>query len=255
MANHLSFFQQQLRREINGKYRGASPLWILLQPLMLLAVYSFVFTHIFQARIPANLDASFILYLALAYWPWSAFSETVLRNMTVINEHAGLIKKVVIKRELFVVARTCGVFTLHLIGFISVLLVLTVLGHSIQWLYLPLAIIFLLSLAVFACAISLFVSATQVIVPALSNVIQPLILLTFFSTPILWAPEMLPERFRVLLAWNPFAWWVTNFRALLLEGHLPSGLSSLGFILGIVLTVLIGHWFFNRLNPFFEDYL
>ena len=255
MANHLSFFQQQLRREINGKYRGASPLWILLQPLMLLAVYSFVFTHIFQARIPANLDTSFIVYLALGYWPWSAFSETILRNMTVMNEHAGLIKKVAVKRELFVLARTCGVFLLHIVGFLSVLLVLSAFGHSIQWAYLPFAMIFIICFAALACAISLFVSAAQVIVPALSNIVQPLVLLTFFSTPILWAPEMLPERFRGLLSWNPIAWWVTNFRALLLEGGLPSGLSAFVYVLAILFALLAGHWFFKRLTPFFEDYL
>lgn len=255
MARHLSFFQQQLQREISGKHRGASPLWILLQPLLLLAVYSFVFTHIFQARVPANFDTSFVVYLALGYWPWSAFSECLLRNLSVINENAGLIKKVAIRRELLVLARTAAVFVLHIAGFIAVLIVLTAFGHQLSWLLFPIALVFILVLAILALGLSLLLSAVHVIVPAIANIVQPMVLLVFFSTPILWAPQMLPERFRSLIAWNPMAWWVTQFRALLLDGQLPAPMMAFIFCLGCVAVVWLGHQCFKRLAPHFEDYL
>lgn len=254
MALNTSFFTQQLRRELSGKHRGSSPLWILFQPLLLLAVYSFVFTEIFQARAPAG-NSSFVVFLALGYWPWSAFSEAVLRNLSVINEHAGLIKKVAIKRELLVVARVVAIFLLHMAGFAAVLLALAISGQSIEWLYLPVALIYLLVLAALALGLGLMLGAAQVIVPSLQHFIQPLMLLVFFSTPILWGPQMLPEKYQVLLNYNPLAWWVSSMRLLLLDGQLPQLAWVLKFCVGTGLVLWLGHWVFRRLSIHFEDYL
>ena len=52
--------------------------WLILQPLILLAVYAFVFSTIFKARIPDAGPGGFVPYLAIAFWPWIAFSEAVL---------------------------------------------------------------------------------------------------------------------------------------------------------------------------------
>ncbi|MCG8463902.1 MAG: ABC transporter permease [Xanthomonadales bacterium] len=255
MAMNFSFFNQQLQREISGKHRGSSPLWILLQPLLLLAVYSFVFTQIFQARVPAGLDSGFVIYLALGYWPWSAFSESVLRNLSVINEHAALIRKVAIRRDTLVLARVCGVFILHGLGFLAVLLVLSIAGQSVLWQFLPVAIVLLLLLALLAVGFSLLFSAVQVIVPSISHMVQPAMLLMFFSTPILWAPSMLPEQYQSVVQLNPMAWWVGAMRELMLAGSWHWHLGGIIFLVALFMVPLLGYWVFHRLSPHFEDYL
>lgn len=255
MAMNYSFFYRQLQREISGKHRGSSPLWILLQPLLLLAVYSFVFTQIFQARVPDGLDSGFVVYLALGYWPWSAFSESILRNLTVINEHAALIRKVAIRRDLLVLARVCGVFILHGLGFLAVLFVLSLMGQGILWHFLPVALLLLLVLGLLALGLSLLFSALQVIVPSVSHIVQPAMLLMFFSTPILWAPSMLPSQYQNLVQYNPMAWWVGAMRDLMLSGSLHWHHGAVVFLLVLLFLPVLGYWVFHRLSPHFEDYL
>ncbi|GAB4181804.1 MAG: ABC transporter permease [Wenzhouxiangellaceae bacterium] len=249
------FFFSQLGRELSLRHHDSSPLWLLLQPLLLLAVYSFVFTQIFQARVPPGLEGGFVGYLAVAYWPWSAFSECIQRNLTVIKEHAALIRKVAIRRELLVIARGCAIFLLHMIGYLSVLVVLSLSGQPIEWLYLPIALLLIVLLALLAMGLALMLGAIQVIVPSLQNIVQPGLLLIFFSTPILWAPSMLPSRYQALLQYNPFAWWVDAIRGLMLAGQWPTLTGLLVFVLLCVAALLSGHWVFQRLAPHFEDFL
>lgn len=254
-SHHGAFFREQLRRELSGRYRGSSPLWVLFQPLMLLAVYSFVFTQIFRARVPANMADSFVLYLAVAYWPWSAFNESLLRSLSVIQEHAALIRKVPIRRELLVAARIAAIYILHLLGYLAVLLALSLLGHSINWLWLPIGIMLIALMMLMALGFGLLFSAIQVIVPSLQHVVQPTVLLVFFSTPILWSPTMLPERYQALLHYSPLAWWVQTLRAVVLNGQWPGWFGLTLFTASALFVLWLGHWVFQRLAPHFEDYL
>ena len=91
-----NFFRQLVSRAIRTDYLEnlTGFAWLILQPLMLLAVYAFVFTTIFKARIPDAAGVSFVSYLAVAFWPWTAFSEGILRSANSISANAALIGKV-----------------------------------------------------------------------------------------------------------------------------------------------------------------
>ena len=108
MANGITaginpaFFWNLVRRQVRQDYLEniTGFAWLFIQPLMLLAVYAFVFTHIFQARIPNADQFGFVPYLAVAFWPWTAFSESVIRASGAITAHAALIGKVAFSSEL-----------------------------------------------------------------------------------------------------------------------------------------------------------
>ena len=90
------FFKNLVVRQIRQDYlenvTGFS--WLILQPLLLLAVYAFVFSTIFKARIPEAADIGFVPYLAIAFWPWTAFSEAILKASSSITANSALIGKV-----------------------------------------------------------------------------------------------------------------------------------------------------------------
>ena len=251
------FFQNLVMRQIRQDYLEniTGFAWLILQPLLLLAVYAFVFSTIFRARIPEAADIGFVPYLAVAFWPWTAFSEAVLRANNSITANGALIGKVAFATEQIPLATVTATFIMHLIGYIAILAVLQLMGTDIHWLYLLLVIPVIVLMWVFACAIALFTSAIQVFVRDMAQILPPLMTFWFFTTPILYSSSYLPQSVQKVAQLNPMAWIVARLRELLLFGELNFGLSALIMIVFIALFAWASLRFFRRFSGHFEDFL
>lgn len=255
--HNFRLFRSLLSRELRSRFIGSATgwLWLVVTPLLLLGVYGFVFGVIFRARVPTGFDIPFIAWLAVAMWPWLAFSEAVLKGSQAIVGNAALIGKVALPRELLVLSSASAVFILHLAGYLAVLLAIEGLATDVHWLALP-AVLWVLSLVfVFAMGLSLLVAALQVFVRDLEHILPTVFMLWFFLTPILYAPQMLPESIQSVFVWNPFFWAVERLRGILLLGQWQFGPGDALMLAGSVLIFLFGWWVFRRLSPHFEDFL
>ena len=246
-----------IRRDIRSRFIGSASgwIWLILTPLLLLAVYGFVFGVIFRARVPTGLDIPFVAWLAVALWPWLAFSEGVLRGSRSILEHSALISKVAIRRELLVISSVTSAFVLQMAGYLVVLVALRWLGTPIHFGGLPAALLILITLYVFALGMGMALAALQVFVRDLEQALPTLFMFWFFLTPILYAPEMLPEQYSRWLHLNPMTWWVGEVRAPLLWGEIVPGLVLPVLAVAAVVVLWLGWRLFRRLSPYFEDFL
>ena len=251
------FFKNLVVRQIRQDYleniTGFS--WLILQPLLLLAVYAFVFSTIFKARIPEAADIGFVPYLAVAFWPWTAFSEAILKASGSITAHSALIGKVAFATEQIPLATVTATFIMHLIGYMAVLIVLQLMGTSIHWIYLLLVLPIILLMWVLACSISLVASAIQVFVRDLAQILPPLITFWFFTTPILYSSSYLPESLQTLTQWNPMAWFIARLRELLLFGETNFDYKALLMVLFVIVFAWVSLRFFRRFSGHFEDFL
>ena len=250
---------QLIHRDIRSRFVGSATgwVWLFVTPLLLLAVYGFVFGVIFRARVPEGLDMPFVAWLAVALWPWLAFSEGVLRGGQAIRQHGALISRVALPRTLLVVASVSSSFLLHLIGYLVVLLALFVfVGVDIHWLSLGGLLLVLLTLYAFALGLGLALAAVQVYVRDLEQFMPTFFLFWFFMTPILYSPELLPEVMSRWMAINPMSTWIEAVRSALLHGQLLPAPGEMGLLLLCAAVALtIGLFLFRRLSPFFEDFL
>jgi len=98
-------------------------------PIALLAVYQFVFTHIF--RVTSFAGQSFIAFVAVALWPWLAAQEALQRGTVSLASYSGMIRKVAFPHEIVVFASVAATFALQFAGYLAVLLVLKVAGEPI----------------------------------------------------------------------------------------------------------------------------
>ena len=246
-----------VRREFSLRYRGAltGPLWALVTPLALLAIYSFVFVVIFKARVPEAEMAGFVPYLALGFWPWMAFAESVSRGTTVISENESLIRKSPIPHELLVYSSVICNFGLQLVGYAAVLLVLAVLGTPFHWSLLSLVIPFLALAFVFAMAITFLVATLQVFIKDVSHAMGAILTLWFFSTPVLYSPTLIPEVARPYLMLNPLAYYISRIRDVMLQGQWQPQWSDGFAVLATGALFLATLWVFRRCSQRFEDFL
>jgi ABC-type polysaccharide/polyol phosphate export permease len=246
-----------ITRELRGRFVGSAAgwLWLIVNPLLLLGVYAIVFGMIFRARAPESLEMPFVAWLAVALWPWLGFSEAVVRASESVPEHSALISKVPMQRELLPLSAAIAAFVLQLAGYAVVLAVMAVSGIGLTPLGALNALIVLAVLLTLACGLGLIAAALRVFLRDLEHLLPTLMMLWFFLTPILYAPEFLPDALRRFVYLNPIAGLMEELRAAVLTGETWPGVLTLAMA-GLSLAVLaFGAWFFRRLAPFFEDFL
>ncbi|MEE4217398.1 MAG: ABC transporter permease [Xanthomonadales bacterium] len=252
-----NFFRQLVSRAIRTDYLEniTGFAWLFIQPLLLLAIYTFVFSTIFKARIPDSGTVGFMPYLAVAFWPWTAFSESVLRASNSISANAALIGKVAIPTEMIPLSTVTAAFMMHLVGYLAVLVVIQLTGTPVHWMGLFAALPLLMLMFLFACGLSLFISALQVFIRDVSQILPPLMTFWFFGTPILYGTSVLPENIAALMKFNPMTWYVERLRDFLLFGHYDFTIQDLLVPALTILVLFAGFRFFRRISSHFEDFL
>ena len=246
-----------VRREIRNRYLGSfsGGLWALIQPLIQLAVYGFVWIYVFRMRIPGGDGAPGIVpFLALGVWPWNAFAEALVRATTAVQDNAALIGKVALPREVLVFSSVASSFLLHAVGFCAILLVFWLHGTPLHALGLPLAVALFLQLFVLALGFALLFAAIQVFVRDLGQTLAQLMPLWMFAGPVLYPRDYLPERFRGWLDYNPFTFYPEALRETLL-GYGSTGTPWIVASLVALALLALGYGVFRRLSPHFEDFL
>lgn len=249
----LDLLIRDLRSRFIGSYTGW--LWLLINPLLLLAVYALVFGVIFQARVPEGLDVPFVIWLAIGLWPWLAFSEAILRASESMPQHANLISKVALPRELLALSSATSSFLLQVVGYIVVLISISLMGAPIHLSGIPHALLILAILFTLACGLGLVAAALRVFLRDLEQLLPTLLMFCFFLTPIIYSPQMLPDHLQNWILLNPMAGLLTDLRSALLDGmRWPSWITALMALVAMACFVL-GRAFFNRMSPYFEDFL
>lgn len=246
-----------IRRDIRNRYLGSfsGGLWALVQPLIQLAVYGFVFVYVFNAKVPGADAPGYVPFLALGLWPWAAFSEGITRATTAIQDNAPLINKVAMPRQVLVFAAVASSFLVHGVGFCAIALALRAFGVPVDLLALPVALAGFVQLFLLALGIAFLCAAVQVFVRDLAPALPQLLMLWMFASPIFYARNSLPLRYQGWLDYNPFAYYPEYFRALLLRsGSLTLRAEVIGLLVAIV-VLAFGLTVFRRLNPHFEDFL
>jgi lipopolysaccharide transport system permease protein len=254
-ARNRALFANFLRRELVTRYLGSVTglAWALLNPIALLAVYHFVFTHIFPAR--GFGSSSFLAFLAVALWPWLAAQEALQRGTTSLPGYAGLIRKVAFPHELAVYASVAATFLLQFAGYVAILLILWLGGEPLHLEGLLLAIPLWAILAIGITGIALALSALQVFIRDIEHILTPLLMMVMYLTPILYPISAVPADLRPWLAANPFGWIVGRMRDALLEGNLAPSWQDLAALIVAVALWAAGRWIFLRLSPHFEDFV
>lgn len=250
-------FRQLLSRAVRTDYLHnlTGFAWLVVQPLLLLAVYAFVFTTIFKARAGGDGAIGFVPFLAVAFWPWTAFSESVLRASGAITANAALIGKVAFPSELLPLSSVTATFLMHMAGYLAVLVVLELLGTPLYWPGLLAALPLLALLCLFAASLALFASALQVFVRDVGQILPPLMTFWFFTTPILYSADVLPQGLAAVMRYNPMAWYADRLRDFLLYGDFRLALADLAVPLLTVALFLLALAFFRRFSLHFEDFL
>jgi len=256
-ASRIWLLRSLIRRELLDRFAGTSIGlgWVLLQPLVMLAIYSFVFAWVLQVRLPGSDSTSaFVIHLALVLWPWTFFQEGLTRGMGAFRAQASLVRKTRLPRELPILAAVSVSGIVHGSGYLLVLVCLFLMGAAFSLSGLPLFLLLLLILLLMTAALALVLSVLQLIWRDLDQALGPLLMVLFYLSPILYPLELVPADWRDVAAMNPVAWWAGRLRDALLTGAVP-GLIDMLALLAVVVLFLLARRLFLRVAGHAEDLL
>lgn len=256
---HRSLLWQLIKRNIAVRYRGSmlGLVWSFVQPLMMLCVYTFVFSVVFKARWGMDTGGSrgafaIIMFCGMALY--NIFAESVSLCCGVIVSNPNFVKKVIFPLEILPLAQTVSTFILGTVWYILLFLGTVLIFGKLSFTMLLLPLV-LLPLFFFAQGISWFVASLGVYVRDTSYVVQVILQILFFMTPIFYPIQAVPEQFRWPLQLNPLTVLIEEARKVFLYGQLPDW-KFLGVAFLVSLIVLqLGFVWFNRTKKGFADVL
>lgn len=256
VLRHRDLLGQLLRRNLEARYRGSvlGVIWSFAHPLMMLAVYTFVFGVIFKARwgVEALADnrASFPLILFCGMAVFNVFSESVNNSTGVVTANTSYVKKVIFPLELLPICNVLTAFVFGLAWFALLLLGTAIFLGQLSWtmLLLPLP---LASLLLFSAGTALLVSSLGVFLRDMQQLVLIATQVLFFMTPIFYPISLVPEKLRWLLYLNPLAVMVEQTRELFLYGQVPDlGVWLLTLLVSLAVFQLGLAWFVKTKKGF-----
>lgn len=237
-------------RDLKARYRGSilGFFWSLANPLLLLAVYTLVFTKFF----PRQDITPYALFLFAGILPWTFFSAAILESTGSISGNAGLIKKVMFPAE----ALPIVIVLSHLVHFLLALPVLlaamvafTLAGESSIHSTILLAPVFMILQTLFVAGLSMCVSSASVLLRDLRDIVVNLMQIGFFITPIIYPIEGIVSRpIRALLRLNPMTPFVVAYQDIFFYGKLPGGSDTFLMIAYALASLALGFTVFDRLR-------
>lgn len=248
-------FRELLRRELEERYRGSllGAAWLFVLPLLQLAVLAWVFGQLLPARAHAG-QMPYAAFLALGLWPWNLFANAANRGVTALTDNAALIGKVAVPHALYVDTRVAASVAVDLAGFVLVLGVLWAFGVALEPLGLPVALVALAVVAVYALAVARLLAVLQVFLRDIATLTGQLLMLGFFLTPVLYDRSLLPGAAAGWLALNPLVSPVEAVRAALSGGEPDWAALAVSLAVGLLLLALANR-FFRRARSHLEDFL
>lgn len=216
---------QFVRREILGRYRGSllGMVWAFLTPLMMLAVYTFVFVGVFKARWPGAEEAggsAFALRLFAGLIVFNLFSEVVGRAPLLVLEQPNLVKKVVFPLELLAFVSLGSALFHFFLGSVILFLGVAAFGPSLSW-HVVLVPVILLPLLPLLLGLAWLLSALGVYVRDIAPLVGLGVSFLMFLSPVFYSLQSLPPQWRFWMGLNPLTSVMENLRGVLFLNASP----------------------------------
>jgi len=255
LIRYRGLIQSLVARELKARYRGSvlGFVWSFVNPLLLLLIYSFVFTKILPNETQGIQPYALFMFCGILPWTW--FSASLAEAAGSLISGGNLIKKVLFPAEVLPIVSVLTNMVHFFLGLPILIAFLVIYKHPPDgWdlVWFPIAVLIQL---IFTSALALFVSALAVHFRDVRDILANVLTLWFFATPIIYPMSLVTvQQFKWLFDLNPFTHLAVSYQEILFY-YGPLGhwrwLLTLGGI--SVLLFLAGYWLFDRLRDSFAE--
>lgn len=255
LFRYRGLVQALVARELKARYRGSALgfLWSFVNPLLLLLIYSFVFTTILKNTATDIQPYALFMFCGILPWTWFASSLTEAAGSLIAG--GNLIKKVLFPAEVLPIVSVLTNMVHFFLGLPILIAFLVIYKHPPDaWdlVWFPIAVIVQL---VFTCALALIVAALAVHFRDIRDILANVLTLWFFATPIIYpTSQETVKAYKWLFDLNPFTHLAVSYQEILFYygpiGHWRWLLALGGFS---IVLFLAAYWLFDRLRDSFAE--
>lgn len=239
------------QKELKVRYKQTALgiTWAILQPLALMLIFTLVFSYFTQI----NSDGiPYPLFSYVALLPWTFFQTAVqFGSMSVVN-NSGLVTKIWFPREILPLSNVLAALIDFAVAGILLILLLAYYQSPISIHLLWILLLIPLQLII-ATGLALLTSALVVIFRDLKFIIPLALQIMFYITPVIYSINAIPDRFFKLVLANPLTGLVDSYRQIILFSQPPNFYHLISSIIGGLILLTSGYWFYKKVDKKFAD--
>ncbi|MBT2291542.1 ABC transporter permease [Paenibacillus albidus] len=246
----MNMSKSDFKSRFSGSYFGI--VWAVIQPLMTILIFWFVFQVGFRAQPISNVP--FILWLCAAMIPWNFFADAIINSTGAFTSYSFVVKKMVFKIGLLPLVKVTASFFLNIAFNILLIIIYTAYGHFpgvqlISILYFNICLFALITVLAY------LISTLNVFFRDTSQIVGILLQFGIWLTPIMWEESIIPEKFRWFIKLNPIYYVINGYREALINGtwFFAHPRQTLYFWLVILVIGTVGILFYKRMKSHFAD--
>lgn len=253
---HRYLIAQMTQREVLQRYRGSmlGIVWSFILPLVMLAVYMFVFSVVFKTRwgLEQENELQFGVILFSGLIVHALFTECLTKAPGLITGNVQLVKKVVFPLEILPLITLCSSLFHFAVSLIVLVIFMLFAGFTIPLTALLVPVV-LAPLIMLTLGMNWFLASLGVYLRDVSQIVGVVATILLFMSPIFFPISRIPEKWQVFIYMNPLTTIVIELRKVLMWGELPDW-QSLGLysVVGL-LSLIFGYWWFGRTRRGFAD--
>ena len=254
LLRYRGLIQSLVARELKARYRGSvlGFVWSFINPLLLISIYSFVFTTIMPNNDPRTKPYAVFLFCGLLPWTW--FSTSLIEAASSLISGGNLIKKVLFPAEVLPIVSVLANMVHFLLGLLILAAFMIGFQHYPRMSALPWFPVVVLIQLIFTLGLALGASALTVHFRDVRELLSNVLTIWFFGTPIIYAyftPTV--AKYLWLFRLNPFYHLAVSYQEILFFDHFGHARSLLLLGLVSVAVFLSGYWLFDRLRDSFAE--
>jgi lipopolysaccharide transport system permease protein len=254
-GDYIFLFENLILKDFRIRYRNMSLgiLWSLINPLVMMTVLSFIFGSVYSSGGDRH-NQPFPVFVLCGLVPFNFFVGALMTGATSIVDSAGLVKRVLVPREVVPIAAVLS-NGVHLLIQMALLLLMTVgfgLRPNRYWLWLPLLWVLYVT---FVCGLALGSSAINVYIRDTRYVLESFTLVLFWLVPIFYSFSIIPAKFSGIYQFNPVAALVLAMRNILMDGVAPPTSLVVNLTIAASFALALGSLIFRRLKPGFYEHI
>lgn len=250
--NKYKFLISQLvTRDFKTKYKRSifGVFWSFLNPLLTMIVQFLVFSTFFKAD-----TQNYPVYLISGVVCFSFFSECTAMCLNSVSGNYRLITKVYIPKYIFPLAKTLSSSVNLLISLVPLMLVTIITGTALHWSIL-LMFYFLFTLIIFSLGVGMVLATLMVFFRDIQFLWSVVCTIWQYATPIFYPAEIIPDKYKFIVRFNPLYHFIGNLRKCLIDGISPEPIAYLYCFVFAFGALAIGSFIFKKAQDKFTLYL
>jgi lipopolysaccharide transport system permease protein len=255
LSSHRRLLWRVTKNDLQQRYAGSilGIGWAMLGPLLVLAIYAVIYLEIFRIKVTGLSSTEYVFYVFCGLVPYLAAAEAIGQGVQAIVSNKAVLNNTVFPIDLTPVKPILGTQVVMSTGMAVVLIGAIANGRMHATLVL-LPVIWLLNI-MWLIGLNWILSVLNVVFRDLQNLVAAILMVMLIASPIAYTPDMVPSNLKLLLALNPFAYFVVAYQQVIMLGIWPSFPHTTILVVMSLVTFVVGSWFFDRAKRVIIDYV